>query len=157
MPGPNRRITWKAGTEIKNADNISFRFKGEIVHKLSFTSPSVDGKVKRGKKATLQWQGGKSDEQVTITLLSPNEESSEIIKTKNTGSFIWLVPKNIKTGSGYALRITGSENFSEQRFTIKRKSPLIWFAIPVVGAAIFIITNSGGKGESDLPDAPEPN
>lgn len=157
LPGPNRRISWKAGEQVTNAEQITFRFTGEIVRKLSFISPGVDGKIKRGGNSTITWQGGKSDEQVTITLVKPDEVFVELTKTDNTGSYSWKVPKKLKTGSGYSLRITGSENSSEQRFSVKRKVPIIWFAIPVVGTVIYFISTGADDGISDLPDAPSPN
>lgn len=157
LPGPNRRITWKEGVGLENADKITFQFKGEIIQKLKILNPAMEGKVKKGKLSTIRWQGGQSDEQVTITLQSPDKEINEIAKTSNTRSFAWSVPNKIKAGKGYVLRITGSDNFTEQRFSIKRKVPLGLYAIPVVGAVIFIISNGGSDGVGNLPDAPSPN
>lgn len=171
LPGPNRRIEWSAENLPKNySGDLTFQFKGEVIHGWKFLNPA-NGKLRRGKKYTLKWKGGQPNDTVTLRFISPGQQMSEINKapnadqqiveiavTKNTGSYKWRVPKKITTGPGYVLRLSKDKEVNEQQITIKRKVPIIIYAIPVVGVAI-ILGSSGGdsNGSGDLPDAPKPN
>ncbi|MDH4058051.1 MAG: GPI anchored serine-threonine rich family protein [Cyclobacteriaceae bacterium] len=157
MPGPNRRITWSAGELVQKADSISFEFTGEIVYGLTFISPSAKKNIKRGKTFTLNWQGGVKNDTVTISLLTPDQDSIHLIQTLTENTYDWEVPKDFKTGKGYTLRMVGRGNIIEHRFAIKRKIPIAWFAAPVAGILIGIIAAGGGSDDNSLPDAPSPN
>lgn len=157
IPGPNKRIIWKVGVVIANDfEGISFRFKGETFIGWKIIDPT-EKKFTRGKKNTIHWQGGDANEKVTIQLIKPGPETQDLIQTKNTGSFSWNTPKDIKPGSGYAIRISSLDNSIEHRFAIKRKIPLGYYGIPA-GVAIILVAILGSSGGSDdLPDAPLPN
>ncbi|MEY4929747.1 MAG: hypothetical protein RI909_471 [Bacteroidota bacterium] len=159
MPGPNKRITWLAGEEIANeVDQIKFTFKSESFAGWSFigTTPKV---MRRGKKNTLEWQGGKGGDEVTIQLLKPDMQVEEIAMTLNSGSYRWNTPRKLKPRDGYAIRITSMGNSIEHRFSIKRKIPVLYYVgLTGVGVAAALINLTGGSaGSSDLPDAPIPN
>lgn len=156
LPGPNRRITWTAGELVKSADSLSFEFKGEIVYRLKLLSPASNSKIKKGELNTIQWLGGLATDTVTISLVKPNNETQELAQTFNRGSFNWMVPKNLKASKGYSIKIASNIYTIEERFTIKRSVPRIWFIIPVAGVLVALLSGDGG-GDDGLPDAPSPN
>lgn len=156
-PGPNKRIMWKVGEVIANDfEGISFRFKGENFIGWKIIDPTKNT-FTRGKKNTIHWQGGEANEEVTIQLIKPGPVTQDLMLTKNSGSFVWNTPKDMKPGSGYAVRISSRNNSIEHRFSIKRKIPLAYYGIPA-GLAIILVAIIGNSGGSDdLPDAPMPN
>jgi hypothetical protein len=157
MPGPNKRIIWQVGNAVADDyQGILFKFESETFAAWRVISPTAKG-MSRGKKNDIQWQGGIADDNVTIELIKPDLEIDQIAKTKNTGSFVWDTPKNLKPGNGYVIRISSSDNSIEHRFSIKRKLPLGYYAIPVgLGIIIGAILLQEDKSD-DLPDAPLPN
>lgn len=158
LPGPNRRIEWASETALKSfSNNFTFQFKGEVIHGWKFIKPD-NGKLKRGKKHLLKWQGGHPYDTVTLKLISPSRNVMEIVKTKNTGSYLWKVPKEIVAKPGFALSISCGKEVYEQKIVIKRKFPLLILAIPVTGVAIFFgVSNTESSRPANLPDAPKPN
>lgn len=157
LPGPNRRIEWSVKDLPKNySDDITFRFKGEIIHGWKFLNPA-NGTLRRGKGYTLKWMGGNPSDTITLKFISP-EQITNITTTKNTGFYKWRVPKKLKTGSGYVIRLSKGKEVYEQQIIMKRKIPLVLIAVPVAGLAIFLgISDSGSSGPGDLPNAPKPN
>jgi hypothetical protein len=158
LPGPNKRIIWQVGQTIaSDFQGILFKFEGQTFAGWKVVSPTSRG-MTRGKSNIIQWQGGFPGDDVTINLLKPgSEEVEEIAQTKNTGSFNWNTPKNLKPGTGYVIRITSLDNSIEHRFSIKRKVPLGYYGIPVAGVVIFIAIISRDSDSDELPDAPLPN
>lgn len=157
LPGPNKRIIWQAGEAIANNFlDISFRFKSETIKGWKIISPTAKG-MRRGMKNTIQWQGGEAGSDVNIQLIKPGLEYEQIIQTKNTGSFVWDTPKNLKPGNGYAIRISTNNISIEHRFSIKRKFPLIYYGIPAAGLVIILVVITRDTGSNSLPDAPLPN
>lgn len=157
FPGPNKRIIWKVGEVIANDfEGISFRFKGENFIGWKIINPTTNSFI-RGKKNTIHWQGGAASDDVIIQLVKPGLEEQDLLQTKNSGSFTWNIPKDFKPGSGYAMRITSGDNSIEHRFSVKRKVPLGYYAIPAgLGVLLFVLLQ-GDSGSDDLPDAPLPN
>jgi len=171
LPGPNRRIEWSNENIPKNySGELTFQFKGEVIHGWTFLNPG-NGVLRRGKKYTLKWEGGQVSDTVSLKFILPGQQIAEIHSakssnqqiidistTKNTGSFKWRVPKNLKTGLGYTLRISKGKDVFEQQITIKRKVPIGLIAIPVAGAVIvLLISGNESGGDESLPDAPKPN
>jgi len=157
FPGPNKRIIWKVGEAIANDfEGISFRFKGENSIGWKIIDPTTNS-FTRGKKNTINWQGGNATDEVTIQLIKPGPETQDLILTRNSGTFIWNTPKDIKPGSGYAIRISSRDNSIEHRFSIKRKVPLGYYGIPAGLAILLVVILGDSGGSNDLPDAPLPN
>jgi len=157
LPGPNKRIIWQVGNAIANDyQGILFRFESEstVGWKIISTTPKV---MIRGKSNYIQWEGGRSNDDLVIELLKPDSETEQIAQVKNSGSFLWNVPKDMKPGSGYALRISSQDNSIEHRFSIRRKIPLGYYAIPVGLGIVTMAILAGKSGSDDLPDAPLPN
>lgn len=182
VPGPNRRIVWTAGALAQQADQLIFSFQGDTFYDLKFIKPTPAEKIIRGKSYTIEWMGGHPDDKLVLTLFSsnrsldayketetpantlpepirrkaPKADSVVLTRTKNNGSFVWEAPRGLKPGKGYRLKISGeNESVIEQRFVIRRKTPLMYYGIPVIGAALIFIFKPG-PGEQPLPDAPKP-
>lgn len=158
LPGPNKRIIWEVGEAIANDyQGILFKFEGQTFAGWKIISPTKKGLV-RGKKNIIQWQGGFEDDAVMIELLKPGKEDVEILgQTKNTGSYTWDTPKNLKPGNGYVVRLTSGDNATEYRFPIKRKIPLAYYGVPAAGLLVFLASVLIEPESDDLPDAPLPN
>jgi hypothetical protein len=157
LPGPNRRIEWIPAANIKNAESLTFQFAGEVIHGWRFIKPN-NGKLRRGKKYQFRWQGGHPGDTLTLKFITPSQQVLEITQTLNSGFYTWKIPKKLKTGPGYVLRLSKGREVTEEQIVIKRKTPLIIFAIPIVGAAVFLSGGSGGSSNPEnLPDAPKPN
>jgi len=157
-PGPNKRIIWQVGEIIANDyQGILFKFESQTFAGWRIVSPTEKGMI-RGKKNTIQWQGGFPGDDVLIQLQKPgSEEVEEIVQTKNSGSYGWDIPKDLKPGNGYVLHLTSGDNTVEYRFSIKRKTPLAYYGIPAAGLVILVAVLIHGSGTDDLPDAPLPN
>ncbi len=157
LPGPNKRIIWQVGEIVANDyQGILFKFEGQTFAGWRIISPTERGMI-RGKKNTIKWQGGFEGDQVTIQLLKPgSEEVQDLAQIKNTGTYVWDTPKDLKPGSGYVVRLTSNDNSTEYRFSIKRKIPLAYYGIPVGVLAIVFVVVSGNSGNNDLPEAPLP-
>jgi Ser-Thr-rich glycosyl-phosphatidyl-inositol-anchored membrane family len=157
LPGPNKRIIWQVDTTISNDyQGIVFKFESESSAGWRVISPAASG-ISRGKENTIQWQGGRDNDEIIIQLLKPDSEVEEIARTKNTGSFKWNTPKTLKPGKSYVLVITSHDTSIEHRFTIKRRIPLGYYAIPGGLGILMIALLGGDSGSDDLPDAPLPN
>jgi hypothetical protein len=158
VPGSNRRIVWRPSEPIRNPDELVFTFQGDVVYELKITSPTSSAKLIRGKSSTMEWQGGHPDDRLLITLKESDQDSVIIGRTRNTGSFVWDIPKDLRPGDRYSLKISNENDaFTEQRFIIRRKIPLITWGVPILGAAVLVILKlTAPEEEEPLPDAPKP-
>jgi len=158
LPGPNKRIIWQVGETIANDyQGILFKFEGQTFAGWKVISPTSKGMI-RGKTNVIQWQGGFPGDDVSIDLLKPGvEEIENIAQIKNSGSFLWDTPKELKPGDGYVLRLTSGDNSIEYRFSINRKIPLAYYGIPAAIVIVVVAIISGDSGSKNLPDAPLPN
>ena len=131
-----------------------------------FKTPSAGGGVRRGKTSLVTWQGGTSSDNVKIELINAGKTTT-IAETKNTGQFAWAAPADLKTGSGYQMRlISGGQITNSESFSVKSKIPLLLKLSPVLligGAAAALGGGGGGGGGGGTPDAddlpipPDPN
>jgi hypothetical protein len=156
LPGPNRRIEWSPD-KVQNAETLTFQFKGDVIHGWNFTKPG-NGKLRRGKKYQLRWVGGLPQDTVTLKFITPAQEEINITQSMNTGFYTWRVPKKLATGAGYVLRLSKGREVREEQIIMKRKIPTFIYAIPLMGAAIFLKGSSGDTSKpGELPDAPKPD
>ena len=125
-----------------------------------FKNPTVGGSMRRGKKTTVTWEGGKPTQNIKLELYQGTNLISTVAETTNTGQYIWNIPKKQSKGS-YTLRLTADQEIvTSNAFKIKSKTPFIVKMLPVVavgGAAAVLLGGGGGSGSKDLPWAPDPN
>jgi hypothetical protein len=158
VPGPNRRIVWQPGELLEKAPSLTFNFQGDMIYDLRILKPEPSETIIRGKGHSIEWQGGHPDDTVVIVLKDLNRDSVVLAQTKNSGSYVWETPKDLKPGKNYSIKISTSDViFVEQRFAVRRKIPLVTWGIPILGVATFVIIKATApEEEKPLPDAPDP-
>ena len=161
MAGFGKRIIWDATAELGTySGQLSFKVKGEM-NALPFVlkTPVGGGKVKRGKNLNIGWEGGRPDQNVKLTVFKGNDQVQDLGETRNTGAFVWSIPKKFEKGT-YSIKLsTGQETKQSGFFTVKSTSPVLFIALPVVavGAIIAVLAGGGAKKDGQLPGAPDPN
>ncbi|MFC2124912.1 Ser-Thr-rich GPI-anchored membrane family protein, partial [Bacteroidota bacterium] len=139
-----------------------------------FQIPSAYSKFKKGGLMTVNWSGGEPAEKVMIDLYKGDSKFSAITpNVENEGKFVWTVPKQVKSGGDYKVKITNTSNYNNTgisaEFKISPKIPMVakvGVGAAVVGTAIFLATrpkpiengngNGNGDGDSFLPAPPPP-
>ncbi len=169
-PGQGKSISWAAKAELGPGykGQITFEVRGlpvVTVKPLELLSPAAGSKVKISKELTIEWTGGKPNDEVSLQLMQNGLQKGLITKTKNTGAFTWIIPKSTAKGEYQVLLLAGGNTAQSKPFQIKPKSSPLIFVLPVVvlgGVAYLLFAGDGGGetppvGNTDLPDAPEPN
>ena len=159
-PGVGKKIIWEAAQEFSTYRNdITFKIKGEAMPLPFVVKSPAGGKLKRGKKAVIAWEGGKPSQNVKLELFQGATLINAITETANTGQYTWSIPKKQSKGN-YTIKLTaGQETVNSPAFKIKSKSPLLLIALPVVaaGGAAAKLLGGGGSASKDLPWAPDPD
>jgi len=166
-PGSGKKAEWDAQGELRNyIGDLTFEVRGEIVLGWRVKTPSSASGVRRGKTSLVTWQGGSSSDNVRIELVNGGKTTT-LAETKNTGSFSWSAPADLKTGGDYQLRlVSGGQITTSENFVVKSKIPLLLKLSPIllVGGAVAALGGGGGdKGgggapeADDLPKPPDPN
>jgi hypothetical protein len=163
--GTNKKIEWDPASELASfKGDINFKVRGEAMPlPIAINSPASGSTVRRGKSTTIHWSGGKKDQPLKLSLLSNGTPVQAIGETKNTGSFVWQLPPDLKTGD-YTLTITsGNEVVNSRPFAVKAKVPMLLKIAPivVVGGAAAALAGGGSPSTStdnrQLPKAPDPD
>jgi hypothetical protein len=171
LPGRSKRAEWDVLSELKTfKGDITFEVRGRpVVVKLNFKSPTAGGSVRRGKSTSVQWFGGTPQQQVKLELLKNGQVVSSLGERTNTGSYEWVVPKDMEKGDGFSLKLTsGQETVNSGTFSVKSKVPLALKIAPVLVAGGVVAVLMSGKDDPDtpggggttnenLPGAPDPN
>lgn len=160
-PGVGKKIIWEAAQEFSTYRNdITFKIKGEAMPLPFVVKSPAGGKLKRGKKTIITWDGGKPSQNVKLELFQGATLINAITETTNTGQFTWSIPKKQSKGN-YTIKLTADqETVYSPAFKIKAKSPFLFIALPMVaagGAAAVLLGGGGGSGSKDLPWAPDPD
>ena len=112
----------------------------------------------------INWSGGTPSENVKLELLRGNVPQLTLTNSRNTGSYSWSVPAEMKPGT-YQVKITGPSGAGvSSDFAIKHKIPTLLKAAPVVVIVGVLAASGGGgggggvtpPGTSDLPAPPDP-
>jgi hypothetical protein len=131
---------------------------------IKFLGPRADAIYKKGKLIEIRWTGGNPDVEYALDLFDGRFHYRHIGELKNSGTYPWVIPKDIDPGKNYKFKLTNTDDFGEfafsESFIVKRKVPLaVWF-IPgalVVGGGIYLIATSGSDELPDLPAPIDPN
>ncbi|MFY0598959.1 MAG: hypothetical protein JXR03_04770 [Cyclobacteriaceae bacterium] len=167
--GGNKQVIWHAKEELGEdfKGDIAIEIKGKrYIPFVTLNNFDDITSMKRGRPYNVTWAAGRGSSVLTFDLFNKNEE---IVHTytniANVGEYKLEIPKDIKPGKNYRVRITDQRNKEDVVYTpyfnIKRKVPL-YLTVPLVGLAgssgLYVISNAGG-GESANnlpPELPSP-
>ncbi|MFC2126032.1 Ser-Thr-rich GPI-anchored membrane family protein [Bacteroidota bacterium] len=162
QPGENKKIVWNAKAELSQfSGNVEFKIEATLQY-----SPLGDltiigaPRLKRGKQYHVTWSGGDSIDVLNLDLYRSGKQIYRIPDLKNTGTYTWQVPSNVKPGDSFKFMMTVSDSpstgTSSETFKIKRKIPRVVYVIPsvaILGVATYLIISDVTK-EEPLPMPP---
>ena len=145
-----------AGTDVSD--------KNEGTAEITFLAPIADSKFKRGSAIQVRWTGGNPDDEYALDLFDGRFHYRPIGELKKSGTYPWIIPKDVKPGKEYKFKLTNINDFGESAFSrtflVKRKVPVAVWIVPgalVVGGAVYMLFFYGDDPEPDLPAPIEPN
>jgi Ser-Thr-rich glycosyl-phosphatidyl-inositol-anchored membrane family len=150
-PGKGLRIVWDAKNSTVSLDSeIIFRLKGTL--KLAL-KPLGTTAYKKGQDVKLDWVGSGASDRMNIELIRNGKVYKTLAeKTPNTFSYNWKIPKNLKAGKDYSIRLTNAnlpnEVSASELIIIKPKIPLLIKGLVVAGVVGVVIWQPW-KGEED--------
>lgn len=163
-PGMSKKIIW-------NPAELGERFDGKIslevraslylpfVHFEGFDKYSH---IKRLKPYTLTWSGGTAQNVLNFDLYRKDEKITTFPNIANVGHYTLMLPRHIKPGNHYRLRVSDSKNKDEvvftEEFRVKRKFPLVLKATSaalMVGAVAMLPQSDEGPSPLPSPILPE--
>jgi len=126
---------------------------------IEFLAPVVDAKFKRGRMIDIKWTGGDPEQDYALDVFDGKFHYRHVAELKNSGSYPWIIPSDVKPGKEYKFKLTNTDDFGESAFSktfiIKRKVPIAAWIIPgaiVVGGAVFLLFyDNSDPVLSDLP------
>ena len=131
---------------------------------ITFLAPITDSKYKRGNSIQVRWTGGNPDDEYALDLFDGRFHYRHVGELKNSGTYPWIIPMDVKPGKEYKFKLTNTDDFGEfafsQTFVIKRRVPVAVWIVPgalVVGGAVYMLFFYGEDEISDLPAPIEPN
>lgn len=158
--GVAKRIVWDAQVDLGEYKGaLTFRVSADpIPLAYSFIEPTASTKYRRGKSASIAWEGGAPADNITIDLLNNGNVVQQISSARNSGIQNWIIPKDMTKGDGYQVRLQSSsgQNITSNIFSIKSKIPLALKVLPVlvVGGVIALLINDPPPPAEELPKAP---
>ena len=171
-PGPGKMITWRPADELQEFEgDITFEVRATLMAGYyRVTSPVSSDKIKKGKTMNIRWEGEENSGNVKIELIRLNRTIATVNDgIPNSGRYNWSVPKSIKAGKGFQVRVTSTANSSQTgispSFSISGGIPVfVWIGAPIVaGGIIAAVILSGNKppdknqqqeNGNNLPDPP---
>lgn len=166
--GGNKQVVWHAREELGEQfkGDVSLEIKGKIYIPFVTLDNFADiSSIKRGKDYNVTWTAGRGSNVLTFDLF---DKKGEIVHTytniANVGEYQMQVPKDVKPGKDYKIRITDQKNKEDvvftPKFSIKRRVPL-YVKVGLAGlitSAIYMTTSSiqGGAAEAQVPLLPDP-
>jgi len=165
--GGNKRIIWHAKKELGDDfdGNVALELKGKLYIPFVTLNDFADfTKMKRDRPYQLTWSAGRGSDVLTWNLYnSKDEKVHTFTNIANVGNYELLIPKDIKPGDNYRMKITDQNNKEDMiftpRFRITRRVPLyVNVALISLGlvTAYLLIDAAGGEPpptqEDLLPD-----
>ena len=177
LPGKNHRVTWDVKNSVRPGFEGEIRIKVKAVRLVPVMEPVkteaasklvikplIQNSYKKGSTIHVSWAGGQAGDKLLIELLKGGEVQQKIAEKANSPqTWSWLVPKDMKAGKDYVVRVTnssrGEDRAVSQVFTIKPKIPMLLKVAPVmvIGAAVYVITSGSKTSKNDLPGPVKPN
>jgi hypothetical protein len=161
--GFGKLIYWDAQKELGH-------FKGEIqvsikgrpyVPFVQFSNITDGLALKRGNTFPIKWQTSEAVDKVKLELYKGDFQIRETITIENSGSYNWVVPKDLKPGNDYRLHIESPKDLTREEFSktfkIKRKVPTVLKIIPaavLAGGVIYLLNQKESAQTGGIPDPP---
>ena len=146
-------------SDIPNQEN-----EDSAVEPIQFLAPSAEAVFKKGWMVEVRWTGGNPDDEFALDLFDGRFHYRHLGEVKNSGTYPWVIPKDVEPGKEYKFKLTNTEDFGEftfsQSFIIKRKVPIAAWLIPgalVVGGGIYLLLSIENNELPDLPTPIDPN
>ena len=157
VAGKGHRVIWDALNALPVGFNREVTIKIQGTLQLAI-DPIVQTTYKRGGDLSFQWHGGIPEDKVNIMLMRGNEYFKSLAEcVSNSRTYNWKIPKSLRAGKDYAIRVTKANDPAElsksDAFTIKPRIP-IWatgLAVGGVGGVVGVVTQGGANAEPDLP------
>jgi hypothetical protein len=168
----NRNLTYVESTVleepfllVRTTDIPDEENDGAVAEPVKFLAPVAEAVFKKGKMIEIRWTGGNPEDEFALDLFDGRFHYRHIGELKNSGTYPWIIPKDVEPGKQYKFKLTNTEDFGEytfsESFIIKRKVPIGVWIIPgalVVGGAAYLLFRDNSSGElPDLPPPIEPN
>ena len=138
--------------------------ENEGTAEITFLAPISDSKFKRGNALQVRWTGGNPDDEYALDLFDGRFHYRHIGELKNSGTYPWIIPKDVKPGKEYKFKLTNTNDFGEfaysRTFIIKRRVPVAVWIVPgalIVGGAVYMLFFYDDGELDDLPAPIEPN
>ena len=168
--GGNKEVIWNVRKEYGDAfqDVVSLELKGKLYIPFVTLNDFEDFKeIKRDRPYLITWQAGRGSNVLTWDLYnSDNEKVHTFTNVANAGEYEMIIPRDVKPGKGYSIRISDQNNKEDlvitPTFELKRKIPLY---VPstasgiTLGAVFFLAnflqnTQDTEPEEIPIPDLP---
>jgi len=156
-PGKGLRIEWDAKSSLPQDFNkeTTVRLRGVAMVQAKPLEKTV---YKKGGNVELAWSGGGKSDKINIELMREDAVYKTLAEgADNSNAFSWKIPKNLKAGKTYSLRLTDVTNpmqpSATSQFEIKAKIPMvvkIAAAAVVIGGGIYLATQ-GNNDDDKLP------
>lgn len=164
-PGNNKKFSWDAKTELGENFNgsVSLEIRGKLyIPFVRFGGFDEYKAIKRLKPYDITWSGGTSHNILNFDLYKGDKKVLTIPNIANVGHYKLTLPKDVKPGKDYRLRISDTKNKDEVvytgTFTVKRKTPLLLKILPLVAIGVGVTLLGGGDdGPGNIPDPPDPD
>ena len=155
-PGKGLTIEWDHKSSLPANFNGILAIRLRAVGMLQ-VKPLDKSVFKKGSELLLNWSGGAKGNKVNIELLrKDNVYKMVATEVDNTNTFTWKIPKNLKGGKEYSIRLNNvtepMQPTSTSQFEIKPKIPK---AVKIAAAAVIvaggIIIMTLPKDDDELP------
>jgi hypothetical protein len=114
--GQNRRIVWHAKEELGDffSDKVALELKGSVYIPFVSLNEFEENKiVKRTQSFQVNWAGGRGDNVLLFELYKGDKKVHVFEEKPNVGNTSLTIPRKVKPGKGYRLKISDQNNQDE--------------------------------------------
>jgi len=163
--GGNKQVIWNAAEELgaEFKGELSLSIKGQLYVPFVELTGFDYTKFKKGKAYDITWTGGRGDNVLNLELYRKDERMHVFPNIANVGQYEMVIPKTVKPGKDYTLKITDARNQDDvvvsKSFVIKRKTPafLKFFGVAVIGVAAYLAYDMlSNPPDNSIPLPPDP-
>lgn len=161
-PGKDKKIIWNPaefGSEYEGS--VSLEIRGRVfIPFVRFSGLEEYRIFKRGKGYDLTWSGGTQQNVLNFDLYKGDKKVTTFPNIANVGHYKMTLPKDIKPGKDYRLRVSDTKNKDEVvttgTFAVKRKTPLLLKLLPVAVVGVILTQIDWKQDPKEIPDPIDP-